>query len=281
MAMNSDDENAMVIGATTSVSAMGFRMIGGYLYRSTDTIHRYFFVVLNVILKLYPDLIHFPHYSTPSEIRGNPRYYPWFADCVGAIDGTHVRASVPLEIQGRFHGRKGFPTQNVLAAISFDLKFSYVLAGWEGCGLWNSQWFYSSISWSLISLKEYDDNPPQNEKELFNLLHSSLRTTIERGFVILKKRFRVLDNDPFWKYKTQVYVVLACCILHNHIVGVGLEPNDTFMEEVINEEQSQNSTLMPNVQLELSQRERRAENREWARKRNEIAHAMFADYTRR
>ena len=53
-------------------------------------------------------------------------------DCIGAIDGTHVRASVPLEIQGRFRDRKDGTTQNVLAAISFDLKFTYVLAGWEG-----------------------------------------------------------------------------------------------------------------------------------------------------
>ena len=50
-------------------------------------------------------------------------------DCIGAIDGTHVHASVPLEIQGRFRGRKDGTTQNVLAAISFDLKFTYVLAG--------------------------------------------------------------------------------------------------------------------------------------------------------
>ena len=52
-------------------------------------------------------------------------------DCVEAIDGTHVHASVPPEIQGRFHGRKDGTTQNVLAAISFDLKFTYVLVGWE------------------------------------------------------------------------------------------------------------------------------------------------------
>ena len=50
-------------------------------------------------------------------------------DCIGAIDGTHVRASVPPEIQGRFRGRKNGTMQNVLAAISFDLKFTYVLAG--------------------------------------------------------------------------------------------------------------------------------------------------------
>ena len=28
--------------------------------------------------------------------------------------------------------RKYYPTQNVLPACSFDLKFTYVLRGWEG-----------------------------------------------------------------------------------------------------------------------------------------------------
>ena len=32
----------------------------------------------------------------------------------------------------RHRGRKGYPTQNVLVACSFDLKFTYVLPGWEG-----------------------------------------------------------------------------------------------------------------------------------------------------
>ena len=53
-------------------------------------------------------------------------------DCVRAINGTHVHASMPPEIQGRFCGCKDGTTQNVLATISFDLKFTYVLAGWEG-----------------------------------------------------------------------------------------------------------------------------------------------------
>ena len=35
----------------------------------------------------------------------------------------------------RYRGRKDFPTQNVLAACSFDLKFTYVLPGWEGSAL--------------------------------------------------------------------------------------------------------------------------------------------------
>ena len=36
------------------------------------------------------------------------------------------------DVVKRYRGRKDFPTQNVLAACSFDLKFTYVLPGWEG-----------------------------------------------------------------------------------------------------------------------------------------------------
>ncbi len=31
-----------------------------------------------------------------------------------------------------FRGRKNYATQNVMAAVDFDLRFTYVLAGWEG-----------------------------------------------------------------------------------------------------------------------------------------------------
>jgi hypothetical protein len=31
-----------------------------------------------------------------------------------------------------FRGRKNHTTQNVMAAVDFDLKFTFVLAGWEG-----------------------------------------------------------------------------------------------------------------------------------------------------
>ncbi len=31
-----------------------------------------------------------------------------------------------------FRGRKTHATQNVMAAVDFDLRFTYVLAGWEG-----------------------------------------------------------------------------------------------------------------------------------------------------
>ena len=41
-------------------------------------------------------------------------------------------ARVPRCIQQPFRGRHKDTTQNVMAAVDFDMKFTYVLAGWEG-----------------------------------------------------------------------------------------------------------------------------------------------------
>uniref|UniRef100_A0A8I6XQC3 DDE Tnp4 domain-containing protein n=1 Tax=Hordeum vulgare subsp. vulgare TaxID=112509 RepID=A0A8I6XQC3_HORVV len=66
------------------------------------------------------------------KIQESTRFNPYFKDCVGAIDGTHVLTRVPKNISVAFRGIKEGTTQNVMAAVDFDLKFTYVLAGWEG-----------------------------------------------------------------------------------------------------------------------------------------------------
>ncbi|PIA25668.1 hypothetical protein AQUCO_10900010v1 [Aquilegia coerulea] len=102
--------------------------------RSGKMISQYFHVVLKAILSLHNDLVKQPTHDmeTPQKIQSDLRFFLFFKDCVGAIDGTHVRVNVPNSICNRFHGRKDKPTQNILAVVSFDLKFTYVLAGWEG-----------------------------------------------------------------------------------------------------------------------------------------------------
>ncbi|KAK5833097.1 hypothetical protein PVK06_016909 [Gossypium arboreum] len=122
-------------------------------------------------------------------------------------------------------------------------------------------------------LKEFSAQGPENKKELFNLRHSSLRITIKRVFGILKKRFRVLDAEPFWNFQTQVDIVLACCIIHNHIMGV--DPSDLLNQELYEEPESD---LIIST---LTEREEREEVREWSAKRDEIAQTMWTDYMAR
>jgi hypothetical protein len=114
-------------------------------------------------------------------------------------------------------------------------------------------------------LNEYSGrNYPTNPRELFNLRHSSLRVTVERAFGALKNRFRILDNKPFHPYKTQVKLVLACCILHNWIIGHGLDECFTAEEswEPNNNPPDDHDVHVP-------------DNLAWASKRDEIAQDMW------
>ena len=51
---------------------------------------------------------------------------------MGAIDGTHIRVKVHRDEALRYRGRKEYPTQNVMGVCGFDMRFIYVLPGWEG-----------------------------------------------------------------------------------------------------------------------------------------------------
>ena len=53
-------------------------------------------------------------------------------DCIGAIDGTHIRASIPEAGQVRYIGRTGAITQNVMAICDFDMHFTYASIGQPG-----------------------------------------------------------------------------------------------------------------------------------------------------
>ena len=63
-----------------------FHVIGSRFHRSTETVHRYFKVVLRRVLKLYRALIRQLSEDTPPEMRNSRRFYPYFkvniATCV-------------------------------------------------------------------------------------------------------------------------------------------------------------------------------------------------------
>jgi hypothetical protein len=117
-------------------------------------------------------------------------------------------------------------------------------------------------------LKEYGGrNYPTNARELFNLRHSSLRVTVERAFGALKNRFRILDNKPFHPYKTQVQLVLACCILHNWILDHGQD--EVFPDESTWEPNCNTSSHLDGTDV--------VDNVAWGNKRDEMANLMWTN----
>jgi len=68
----------------------------------------------------------------PPEIYGNPKWFPYFKDVIGALDGTHIKCTPSERDREASRNRKGFLSQNCLMACSFDLRFLYVLSGSDG-----------------------------------------------------------------------------------------------------------------------------------------------------
>jgi DDE superfamily endonuclease len=70
--------------------------------------------------------------SIPPEITGNPKFFPFFSDAIGALDGTQINRSPSRPERENWQNCKGGLTQNCLAACSFNLLFTYFLSRWEG-----------------------------------------------------------------------------------------------------------------------------------------------------
>ncbi|XP_021762636.1 uncharacterized protein LOC110727381 [Chenopodium quinoa] len=182
----------------------------------------------------------------PKKIGDSTKYWPYFKDCVGALDGTHINAVVSDDDGVAHRGRKGKKTWNVLAACSFDRLFTFINVGFEGSvhdiTVWNhcltvpefrfphpppGKYYlvdsgYPNTVGYLSPIKEKDIRthlpefrngpPPQGMLELFNYFHSSLRTTIERCFGQLKGRWKILTMMPQMdtKHHWQLW------LLHSH-----------------------------------------------------------------
>ena len=92
----------------------------------------------------YTDFVRLPTENDPipKEIRNNPKFFPFFKDALGAVDGTHIACSPGPDERAGARNRKGFNSQNCLFACSFDFRFLYVLSGWEGSAtdvtVWNN-----------------------------------------------------------------------------------------------------------------------------------------------
>ncbi|XP_024021807.1 uncharacterized protein LOC112091744 [Morus notabilis] len=219
---------------------------------SGSTISKYFEAVLAAIYNLRHDFITPPNFNIidPIIAASGSKYLPWFKNCVGALDGTHVPCVPPSGNPEVWRNRKGFYSQNVLGVCSFDMKFTYILAGWEGSahdarvlssvvgvrekkfptpppgkyylvdsGYANNDCFLAPYRGSTYHLQEYRARRgrPRTQRELFNYTHSSLRNAIERTFGVWKARFRILKCINNYPIEKQIQIPIACAVLHNFI----------------------------------------------------------------
>ncbi|KAF7322186.1 putative nuclease HARBI1-like protein [Mycena kentingensis (nom. inval.)] len=214
---------------------------------SGDTISKYTNRVLGLVCgSFYRKYVRPPLDEPPEIIRDNPRYFPFFRHCRGAVDGVHIDAHVAASDAIRYRDRKGAITQNVFAACDFELRFTYIMAGWEGtaadarlyhhartmgfdlpdpeffladAGFANCRLLMTPFPAVRYHLDEWrrGGRQPENAEELFNLRHAKLRNAVERIFGVDKRRFRILTARPECSYTAQAMIVCAAAALHNFL----------------------------------------------------------------
>lgn len=195
---------------------------------SGATISAVFHEVLKALWILHEKIVILPGPNEPldSRIAEDTKYFPYFENCLGALDVTHLPAHVPALLAPPYRNRKGWLSQNVLGVCRMDLTFCYVLAGWEGsahddrvleyalfsknltipnnkyyladAGYHNTDYLLCLYRGVCYHLKEVAaaGKKPTNREELFNLRHSSLRNVVERIFGVTKRRFRIFKIAP-------------------------------------------------------------------------------------
>lgn len=96
-------------------------------------------------LEFYQSYISLPSSSalTPSEISSDPKRSPFFNKVRCAIDGTHMKVHPAAEDRPRYRNRKGTLSINILAACTFDMRFTYLLSGYEGSACDSAIWSFA------------------------------------------------------------------------------------------------------------------------------------------
>lgn len=230
---------------------------------SLETVSRHVTQVMNALSTLHQRFVKLPRpdYIAP-RIGKDPKYMPFFKDCIGALDGTHVMATTPTGTNpARWRNRKGYLSQNVLFVCSLDMTYLYVLPGFEGSAhdsfvLSHAQqraqelfsippgkFYLADAGYTLTDsllvpyrgvryhLKELSVSglKPTNKEELFNLRHASLRNVVERLIGVLKKRFPVLTCPSYYPYWKQTRNIYALTMLSNFIQLY--DPTDKFLQQ--------------------------------------------------
>ncbi|XP_021824394.1 uncharacterized protein LOC110765565 [Prunus avium] len=132
--------------------------------------------VLKALNTLAPEMLAKPRSEVPAKIRESTRFYPYFKDCIGAIDGTHIPTMVKGCVISSYRNRHGKISQNVLAACNFDLEFIYMLSGWEGSA------HDSKVLNDALSRRNGLKVPQENESSSSSPLPGSEGDNVEQVF---------------------------------------------------------------------------------------------------
>ncbi|KAL8532646.1 hypothetical protein ACS0TY_009017 [Phlomoides rotata] len=150
------------------------RCVKFHFKRSGQTVSKHFHAVLHCVLRMNSLFLVKPQVVTEdsTDVRWQKN-----SGCLGALDRTYVDVHVPTTDKGRYKNRKGQISINILGVCDMNMKFVYILTGWE-----------RSAAYSRV-----------------------LRNAINRMC------WGILCSPSWYPIKTVNKIIMTCCLLYNYI----------------------------------------------------------------
>ncbi|KAI3445469.1 hypothetical protein Pfo_002134 [Paulownia fortunei] len=177
--------------------------------------------------------------------------WKWFKGCLGALDGTHIDVKVWVSDKDHYRNRKWDISVNVLGVCDWDMKFIYVLTGWEGsaadCRVLRDAVTKPNGLRVLRGNFYLCDNGYTNgdgflnpyRGEFFNMKHAKARNVIERAF----------GFASYYPIKVQNRIIMACCLIHNFIrKEMPQDPLEHLIPDIMDNHVDDNDDYIDNVE---------------------------------
>jgi len=196
-------------------------------------------------------------------------YNKWnFPNCIGSIDGKHIRVKCPNNSGSMYYNYKNFFSIVLLAIVDANYRFVLIDIGAYGkdsdSGVLHNSKIYHRIDKGTLKVPNLkllpnttnvapfvfigDEAFPSREhllrpfpkkqlsdenKSYYNYRLSRARMTVECAFGIAASKFRILQKSIETKIENADHIVKAICILHNVIIN--LEKNQSDIKNIENE----------------------------------------------
>ncbi|XP_040211674.1 putative nuclease HARBI1 [Rana temporaria] len=205
---------------------------------SQPTVSRVFMQVINAILDLVPQFIHWPQTEDEwTDVMVAFYQRGGFPQILGAIDCTHVAIRPPRRCEVDFRNRKQYHSLNVQVVCDARQRIMSARTGFPGSchdafmlrqsALYQkfkssqmpSGWLigdagYPQLAWLMAPVRY-----PQSQAEhIYNRAHKKSRAIVESTFGLLKSRFMCLakpGGELLYSPWKCARIILACCVLHN------------------------------------------------------------------
>lgn len=177
-----------------------------------------------------------------------------FPNCIGAIDGKHIRIKCPLNSASEFYCYKKFFSVNLMAIVGADYKFLLIDVGAEGSASDSGVFARSTFGKAIISgsidaplpkalgrgsivphvfiadeafplkcniMKPFPGGLglADPRQKTFNYRLSRARMVVENAFGRLAGRWRIFHTTIDTNVETVCYIIKACCALHNFLLS--------------------------------------------------------------